>query len=394
MSLQLRLHGESFSIPRKTVIQTSGLFDAHPDLYDETSYNVESEVDVDDCQAFVDFLQTDDDSLITSDNRRSLQALADEFGATRLIELVSEVEAAEFSDTLFEQMSDLTDSVSQQVQITESVERDFPRSLCEFLGAQVLALSEQIRALRQQTDDRFLRLEEEIRALREDTGDRFSGLSKEVGALRKETEVQTTGIDERISGVQASIRGLTKTLELHHLNFSKPVQCPMKEAKSRDGIISYLTKKHGGNVDDKKIVRISAKTVKDKAHCGPRNIAEFTDNSDRESKFWSNNEPDQWVCWDFREMLVKPTHYTIRASCLKSWVIEGSLDGRNWKEIDRQMDTQHFNTAVLAKPMTASFSASHPVKCRFIRLTQIGERHMGNYLLDLREVEFFGTLSE
>jgi hypothetical protein len=40
------------------------------------------------------------------------------------------------------------------------------------------------------------------------------------------------------------------------------VEFPLTEAKSVDGIISYLTRKHGGNVHDKGIVTIASKSVK------------------------------------------------------------------------------------------------------------------------------------
>jgi hypothetical protein len=39
------------------------------------------------------------------------------------------------------------------------------------------------------------------------------------------------------------------------------VEFQLKEAKSLDGMISYLTRKHGGNVHDKGIVRITSKSV-------------------------------------------------------------------------------------------------------------------------------------
>jgi hypothetical protein len=161
----------------------------------------------------------------------------------------------------------------------------------------------------------------------------------------------------------------------------------MREAKSLDGIISYLTRKHVGNVHAKGIVTITSKSVStDDPRYGPKNVAHL--NSD--SVFWSKDEPGQWLCWDFREMRVRPTHYTAWAAWLKSWVIEGSMDGENWAEIDRQIDNQDFKDGW----HTASFTVSNPEQCRFIRLSQTGHDHYGDSSLALRAVEFFGTLSE
>jgi hypothetical protein len=104
----------------------------------------------------------------------------------------------------------------------------------------------------------------------------------------------------------------------------------MKEAKSLDGIISHLSQKHGGNVHEKGIVTITSKSVhKD----DPKYVADLTSDSRFKSKYYY--DPGQWICRDFGEMCVRPTHYTIMTEYLKSWVVEGSLDGRSWTEIDR-----------------------------------------------------------
>jgi hypothetical protein len=53
----------------------------------------------------------------------------------------------------------------------------------------------------------------------------------------------------------------------------KEVGFPLKEAKSLEGIISYLTRKHGGNVPDRGIVTITSKSL----YFGDvRNLADFT----------------------------------------------------------------------------------------------------------------------
>jgi hypothetical protein len=166
----------------------------------------------------------------------------------------------------------------------------------------------------------------------------------------------------------------------------------MKAAKSLDGIISYLTMKHGGNVHKKGIVTISSKSVYGDPKYDVKNVADLTSDSrfqSRQCDSESRLEPNQWVCWDFGEMRIRPTHYTICTYSLKSWVVEGSLDGRSWTEIDRQTDNQDFKST-----NTASFAVSNPAKFRFIRLTQTGKRQCGDDFLILSAVEFCGTLSE
>jgi hypothetical protein len=158
-------------------------------------------------------------------------------------------------------------------------------------------------------------------------------------------------------------------------------------AKSLDGIISYLTKKHGGNVHEKGIVAVTSKSVwNDDPQFAVTNLVDLASHS----AFSSKDRSGQWVCWDFREMLIRPTQYTIRAARLQSWVLEGSLNGRSWTQIDRQMNNRDFESGWTK----ASFAVSKPAAFRFIRLTQADSNHSGADELLLFGVEFFGTLSE
>jgi hypothetical protein len=88
-------------------------------------------------------------------------------------------------------------------------------------------------------------------------------------------------------------------------------------------------------------------------------------------------------------MRVNLARYQLRAVWLKSWVIEGSLDGANWVEIDRRTDTLDFKAK-----NTVWFAVAKAVDCRFIRLTQTGKRHDGRDYLFVIAAEFFGTLFE
>jgi hypothetical protein len=88
-------------------------------------------------------------------------------------------------------------------------------------------------------------------------------------------------------------------------------------------------------------------------------------------------------------MRVRPTHYTIRGYSLKSWVVESSLDGEAWTEIDRKTDNEDFKLWGMA-----SFVVSKSAECRFIRLTQTGKNHIREDDLLIRAFEVFGTLLE
>jgi hypothetical protein len=183
---------------------------------------------------------------------------------------------------------------------------------------------------------------------------------------------------------------VNRDLVLMSPNPSLGAELWMQEPKLLDGIISHLAKKHGGNVHEKRIVTISSKSIRSGSL---KNVADVTS----ESFLDSNDEPSQWISWDFQKMVVQLTCYTIKSACLKSWIVEGSVDGKNWTEIDRETNNRHFDLRAWDYWPGAgigAFPVSNRAGFRFIRLMQTGKNHYGNDALSLRAVEFFGTLCE
>jgi hypothetical protein len=134
-------------------------------------------------------------------------------------------------------------------------------------------------------------------------------------------------------------------------------------------------------------VTITAKSafVDDDPNYAPKNVADFNG----EAPFRSNDEPDQWICWDFHERRVQPTGYNLHASFLRSWVLEGSMDGKTWSARDRQTNSRKFRGQ-----RTGSFGFSNKREFRFLRLTQTDTNSILKQHLLLHRVEFFGTLTE
>jgi hypothetical protein len=221
-------------------------------------------------------------------------------------------------------------------------------------------------------DPMLAQVQKQSRSLMADCG----GLKGEVATLME----RTGKVASTIAEVKRSVASLETETRRCVLSL------PMKGPKSCDGIIAHLTKEHGGNVDEKGIVSVTAKSL----FADPQYSLKAVTNLRSESPvFWSTDAPGQWVCWDFHNLSICPTHYTIRSHLVTSWVIEGSLDGENWTEIDRQRNIEDFKEC-----NTASFAVSHPGKYRLIRLTQPDKNHRGDDLLGLGPVEFFGTLFE
>jgi uncharacterized coiled-coil protein SlyX len=320
------------------------LFEHQRDLFDATSYEVQSSVPLGVFHVFVDSLKTGTKVSVTKDNASAISLLAKEFWLEDLLSECSALQIAsvpELIASLSGRISHLEDQVSSQplaiAELKESIAHH-ERQL-ESLGCRISVLEPSLRT--------------ELKELKE----------LKSAPLATPTPIPPISPSKRLKGVE----------------------CPLKEAKSVEGIISYLSQKHEGNVHDKGIVTITSKSVRSDKYA-VRNAADLTS----ELYFGSKNEPCQWVCWDFHEMRVRPTHYTIKRYMLKSWVVETSLDFANWTEIDRKTDNEDLKDS----PWTASFAVANSTECRFVRLAQTGKSHRGDDYLIIQGFELFGTLLE
>jgi hypothetical protein len=163
--------------------------------------------------------------------------------------------------------------------------------------------------------------------------------------------------------------------------------------KSLDGVISYLTVKCGGNVHDKGLIEATSNGV----HLS-RDAKNAADLQNRGSFFQSNDEPNSWICYDFKDMEVTPSHYSIisvpwgagQARHPKSWCLEVSRDGQSWTEVHRCDNTHDLNGANQIR----TYSVTREVRSRFVRLRQTGKTHYNCDYLMLSGFEVFGILHE
>jgi hypothetical protein len=183
-----------------------------------------------------------------------------------------------------------------------------------------------------------------------------------------------------------------------------------------DGIIAHLTRECSGNVHDRNVVDVTSGsfekeieganphsgTYKNDPHWATKNAADL----ETDSYFFSayrtqiDNIPhtrNYWICYDFKERRIVPTHYTIRTNAfrlghshLKSWLVETSTDGENWREVAHEEDNKQLN----GNWFTATFPVAGGGECRFIRLVNIGRNHYGSDQICISGWEIFGNLIE
>jgi hypothetical protein len=282
-TVNLVFQRRSFCVTAQALRLNSTLLIDHPGV---THYIVHSAVSREAFEAFVRALEEGSELPVTPVNLSELSSLCDEFGADKMSRACDHFMRGavdlSFEARLFGS-GDRIESLAREVgllrddcQAIRKVEGEFKvlrrcpervkaheRGL-EACRLEVGSMVSRMKALESRVETAFRNLRREIRV----GNDRADG---EIARLKSEAE-----------SVKQSVAGLeTLRPELDELNRAfrtwVPISLPMKEAKSLDGIISYLTRKHGGNVQEKGIVRITSKSGYDHPpEYGLKNVADPT----------------------------------------------------------------------------------------------------------------------
>jgi hypothetical protein len=158
-----------------------------------------------------------------------------------------------------------------------------------------------------------------------------------------------------------------------------------------NGIVAHLTRECGGNVHTHNVVSVTASSSQ---YGDVGQIADLQS----DASFYTRNSRGSWICYDFKTRKVKVTHYTIRSfhgwgigsgyAHPMNWVVEGSIDGNSWIELDRRENNHDLN----GLNITRTFAMAQSQVIRMIRLRQTGPEHNGTYYLCLSSLEIFGSL--
>lgn len=162
--------------------------------------------------------------------------------------------------------------------------------------------------------------------------------------------------------------------------------------KDFSGIISFLLKKSDGKIENEIEITSSSCHLSGSKYL-PKVVALFKDNS---FYFISKDEQNSWLCLDFKERKIKPTHYIIKGRQSendhqpKSWVIEVSNDNQKFEVIDEKRDNSQLNK----NPFMHTFKIDKEIKesFRYIRIRQIGPSWAGHNYLVINSFELYGTL--
>lgn len=174
--------------------------------------------------------------------------------------------------------------------------------------------------------------------------------------------------------------------------------------KKFNGILYYLTKKSKGNILENGTVGITTNSeVREKPL---RNLVDF-DSSDSTCYYRSEENPMAIITFDFKDRFVLLTNYAIQTGTwdsnqghLKDWIIEGSLDGNKYDEIDCRVN----DSSLRGNKYTSLFDVKHKETkfYHFIRLRQTGPASWNSEdnsngrvnRFEISNIEFYGFLKE
>jgi hypothetical protein len=343
-TIDLVFQGKPYTVPKKAVYT---LLNQNRELANATAYSVQSSVPPEVFAKFADSLRDHSKISVTKDNAVYLLLLANEFC---LSELAATCAAVSVSVHHF---CNLSERVSR-------LERSSSNRLQEAFRAQERGLE-------------ILRLE--------------------VDKVRSPVPVPSDEVKKTIEKLKSDLEQLKNSCRS---DFERCVmfKCPMQRDGSMEGIIAYLARRYDGNLHDQGIVTMTSERCSDSSSSALKFFAGLRSRRPLNASDWIG----EWVCWDFHEIRVRPTHYTLSAALTKSWAVEGSVDGESWALIDQQTD----NHDLEKDPGWLTFACSTAERWenpkrpgwRFIRVTQTGPNHDGRDKFHLNGAEFFGTIYE
>lgn len=194
-------------------------------------------------------------------------------------------------------------------------------------------------------------------------------------------------IEQNISKTEESI--------YYKKRYYKKVMCNYTENKVFNGIINFLkTHSKSGLSNQIQITSSSVWNEDDNESYCLQDVINYDNDA---TEFCSNDDINPWICFDFKKNIVVPFNYTIRSidgsendHYPKSWVIEGSLDNKEWQVIDEQNDCSFLRGSSFVHTFSIQNSASQ--EFRFLRMRITGPDWCNCVHLNINCIEFYGEL--
>ena len=379
----------------KEVIKEMSLFRKSPDLVKSGSYKLKCSASLELVNTLVERLYDKSSTVeFTKSTAKSMRELCKELGFHGFDAELGETKPTENElDILKRTMLTMQQHLHRNDVLIAELQREISS-----LRADKKTTSKKIESLEKQVKEIASTPKQDKVAEIETLGKELQKTRTEVKELRK-TRSELKALQKKTTELKSLTSDLNRLKESEK-RFDAEIKAMPKRVftlnkrEPLSGIIAYLTLKCRGNVHEKEVVTITSSGVYGDEF-SPKNAASLG----TDSYFWSDAKPGSSICLDFKNRRVVVTGYSIR-SCwdpkggrhLKSWVLEGSTNGRMWHDIDRRENEKELN----GEGATGTFPASSVRKERFkyVQLRQTDHNQRGDDFLTLSSLEIFGVLYE
>lgn len=221
---------------------------------------------------------------------------------------------------------------------------------------------------------------------------------EEIKILSKEKNEQKSQIEDLNSQIIKLKDMLAKDKNQEEKNSVVQIMYDGRTENQFKGIIYKLSEGNAENLKNKKIIDVTSSSI----YCNNTNKYDpwHAVNFNTRNSFWSENESDSWLCYDFIEKKVKPFFYSIRSNQFdssgwhhpKSWVIEGSNNKINWINLDSKTNERSLDDEYVSNTFEITNKRDSKDFYRFLRIRQIGVNTRNAKNLTLSSLEFFGEI--
>lgn len=161
-----------------------------------------------------------------------------------------------------------------------------------------------------------------------------------------------------------------------------------------NGIFSYFRHNHS----IKEEVEVSCLSLN---HGSPESLLDINNST---YSYCTNDRQNSWICFEFKKRKIRPSAYTIKSTYnskgmdhLKSWIIEGSVDGFSWKKLDEQKNCSLLNGENLVRTFPINvdvddFEFDDENEFKFLRIKQTDKNWHNRHYLEICAIDFFGKL--
>ena len=245
-------------------------------------------------------------------------------------------------------------------------------------------------------------LEEENKSVKGEIGkmkEELVGMKNESGKLAKDMKSINEKSDEVKKQMSAESRKLKDVIEVIEKK-RKTVKYDGKEQNRFNGIMKWLGKGDASNSLSNKIVDVtSSSVISENPDLQLKNVLNYGDDK---QVFQSDSEPNPWLCIDFKEHRVNPTHYSIRSHGFagkgnyhpQSWDVEGSNDSVSWAALDSRREEKSLDGRAASNTFEITNEANKSKYFRYLRIIQKGVNTHNDNSLAFSSIEFFGYIEK